>query len=247
MDYGLSWGREDTRLDTDKADGVDSFHPRAAASEGRAYATWHSAAEGVPADVALAVAGDGQTWGESPLRAPSTDLLTADARYPQLAAEGADLWLAWQDDRAGGYDIFLRRSGDGGETWAAEESRLERDFEGEGQSYDPRILAPDEGEDLLVVLWHDRRYDDEQVGFDDLFYNYSENRGETWAAFDYRIDGSSPGSAWAVDPWLGRVGDDLHFVWSDGRSGSGDVLSHVLAVGEETVPVAVPAESVDGP
>jgi hypothetical protein len=245
-DYGISWAHADTRLDTDKPAGVDSFHPRAAAADGRAYVAWHSSAEGVRADVALAVAADGRTWSETPLRAPSTEAFSADARYPQLAAEGQDVWLAWQDDRAGGYDIFLRRSADGGETWAADESRLERDFEGEAQSYDPRILAPLAGEDLLIVLWHDRRYDEEQVGFDDLFYNYSENRGETWAAFDLRIDGSTPGSAWAIDPWLGRVGDTLHFVWSDGRSGSGDVLSHVLPVGEETEPISVPAESLDG-
>jgi len=247
-DYGLSWALDDTRLDTDKPGGVDSFHPRVSAAAGRAYATWHAAADGVRADVALAVAADGRTWTETPLRAPSTEDFSADARYPQLAAQGDELWLAWQDDRAGGYDIFLRRSVDGGESWAAQESRLERDFDGEAQSYDPRILAPSgPDDDLVVVLWQDRRYDDEQVGFDDLFYNYSENRGETWAAFDYRIDGSTPGSAWAIDPWLGRRGDDLHFVWADGRSGSSDILSHVLAIGEETVQIAVPAESLDGP
>ena len=246
VDYGLSWGTEDVRLDGDKSAGVDSFFPHAVAVGGRAYVTWHAAAQGVPSDVSLAVAADGRTWTETSLRVPSTEALTADARYPSVAAEGMDVWVAWQDDRAGGYDIFVRRSMDGGESWAAEESRMERDFDGEGQSYDPRILGPGAQDDLLVVLWQDRRYDADDVGFDDLFYNYSENRGETWAAFDYRIDGSSPGSAWAVDPWLGRVEDRLHFVWADGRSGSGDILSHTLGIGEETSQLSVPAEDADG-
>ncbi len=100
-------------------------------------------------------------------------------------------------------------------------------------------------DELLRTDHQDRRYDDEDVGFDDLFYNHSENRGETWAASDYRVDGSTPGSAWVDDPWVGRVGDTLHFVWTDGRSGSGDVLSHTLAVGTETEPISVPAESLD--
>jgi hypothetical protein len=245
-DYGLSWETDDIRLDFDKPAGVDSFYPRAAAAQGRAFVTWHAAAEGVRADVSLAVALDGQVWGEQPLRVPTTEIYEANARYAQVAAEGDDLWVVWQDDRAGGYDIFQRRSTDGGWSWAAPETRLERDFDGEAQSYDPRILAPVSGQDLLVVLWQDRRYDDEDVGFDDLFYNYSDNRGETWSAFDFRIDGSTPGSAWAVEPWLGLVQDTLHFVWTDGRSGSGDILSHTLAVGQETSQIAVPAEDLDG-
>ncbi len=234
-DYGLSFGLEDVRLDTDKPDGVDSFRPRVAAADGRAYATWHAFSDGVRSDVTLAVSADGRTWPGTGLRGPSTEAFTADARYPALAADADDLWLAWQDDRAGGYDTFVRRSHDGGTSWAAEESRMERDFDGEGQSYDPRILAPPEGEDTLIVLWHDLRYDDLNVGFNDLFYNYSQNRGETWAPNDYRIDGSTPGSAWAIDPWVGRDGDDLRFVWADGRSGSSDILFHTLGVGEETV------------
>lgn len=245
-DYGLSWSIDDVRLDTDKPGGVDSFFPLTAAADGRAYVTWHSAAESVRADVALAVAPDGLTWSDVPLRAPSTETFSADARYATVSAQGSDVWVAWQDDRAGGYDIFVRRSADGGESWAAEEARLERDFDGEAQSYDPVFLPPVAGDDLIVVLWQDRRYDAADVGFNDLFYNFSQNRGETWAGFDYRIDGSTVGSAWAVDPWLGRVGDTLHFVWTDGRSGSGDILAHTLAVGEETQPISVDADDVDG-
>ncbi len=244
-DYGLSFGQEDVRLDTDKPDGVDSFRPRVAADDGRAYVTWHAFADGVRSDVTVAVSADGRTWPGTGLRGPSTEAFAADARYPTVAVSGQDLWLAWQDDRAGGYDIFVRHSVDGGVSWAMEESRMERDFDGEAQSFDPRVLPPADDEQTLVVLWHDLRYDELNVGFNDLFYNHSENRGETWSAYDRRIDGSTPGSAWAVDPWLGRDGEDLRFVWADGRSGSSDILFHTLGVGEETVTTTTlpPADS----
>lgn len=47
------------------------------------------------------------------------------ARFPRVAAEGRDVWVVWQDERAGQLprrpSVYLRHSSDGGRSWDAEQ------------------------------------------------------------------------------------------------------------------------------
>jgi hypothetical protein len=205
-------------------------------SDGYAYVAWHDTASGDGRDIYLARSTDsGGNWttGE---RVESSAAGLFDALFPTLAVSGSELHIVWQDDRSGGHDIFYRKSSDGGVNWDMEEFRLDRDASGSSHSYRPRIRRFEDGQ--MVAYWEDYRFDGEGVGFNDLFYNYSLDNGTTWSGADYRINSNRPGSAYAIDPWMGRSGEELFFVWADGRFGSSNVFFNALLVGEGSVYVA---------
>ena len=56
----------------------------------------------------------------------------------------------------------------------------------------------------------------------------------SWSDDDLRISGNEPGTSWSEDTWVGRVGDELVFLWIDGRYGSGDVFAVTLAPGDDS-------------
>ena len=119
----------------------------------------------------------------------------SDSIVPDVAVRGGRVHVAWQDDAMGGYDILVRSSQDGGLSFG-EEVRMDRDTRGEAQSYDAVIRTRD---DLVVVGWSDRRGDLENVGFNDIYYAYSEDGGLSFTGEDLRINSNAPGSAWARD------------------------------------------------
>jgi hypothetical protein len=231
-DYGHTFG-SDTRLDIGDAGTADSFVPTIAIDENAAYVAWHDTASGSGRDIYLARSSDaGATWNTG-VRVESSAAGLFDALFPALEVSGQTVHVVWQDDRSGGHDIFYRKSSDAGETWDAEEFRLDRDASGSSHSYRPKIRRFPDGH--IVTYWEDYRYDGEQVGFNDLIYNFSLDDGQTWSGSDFRINSNKPGSAYAVDPWMGRSGTELFFVWADGRYGASNVFFNALQVGEGSI------------
>jgi len=86
-----------------------------------------------------------------------TDLAptSASARFPRIAAQGQNLAVVWQDERAGQVPrrpaIYLRRSADGGASWAAEE--LVRGIAGRAER--PAVAFTPQGQP--VVVWQEIR------------------------------------------------------------------------------------------
>lgn len=238
-DGGATFGEEDTRLDGGDDEGAtNSFLPSLAMSGYHAYVVWHDERNG-ERDVFLSASTDGGTsWADEPTRVDSDAAGQSDAINPVVAAVGDRVHVAWQDDRSGGYDIYHRYSRDGGATWADDEVRMDTDAGGESQSFAPVLLA--EGETVLVG-WEDRRADGQEVGFNDLYYNYSEDAGATFSLQDLRLNSNAYGSAYAVDLGLALSDGSIVAVWADGRSGSSDIYCATRALGEESLYIA-PAE-----
>ena len=232
-DYGQTFGSSDVRLDIGDAGSADSFYPRLARDGAHVYVAWHDTASGFGRDIYVAHSADGGlTWGSAfrPETAPEGNV---DALYPSIAARGAELHVAWQDDRSGGYDIFYRKSLDGGATWEKDEIRLDRDTAGLSHSNRARLLV--HSNDTVLVVWEDHRADEDGVGFNDLYYNFSSDAGTTWSSGDFRVNGNRAGTAYAVDAWSGHSGNAGFFVWADGRFGSADIFFNALVLGESAV------------
>ncbi len=235
-DFGATFPGTDTRLDLG-ADGSDSFLPRVAMDGDVVAVAWHDTRDGAGRSVLLSTSQDaGVTWPEAPLRMDSDPAGASDSIVPDVAVRGDRVHVAWQDDAMGGYDILVRSSQDGGLSFG-EEIRMDRDTRGEAQSYDAVIRTRD---DLVVVGWSDRRGDLENVGFNDIYYAYSEDGGVSFTGEDLRINSNAPGSAWARDLNLLLRGPDVVAVWADGRNGTSDILSGRRALGEESVYVPPP-------
>jgi hypothetical protein len=243
-DGGASFGDEDARLDGGEEGGAsNSFLPSLAMAGGHAYVVWHDERNGDKRDVFLNTSSDGgESWRDEPRRVESDAEGQSDAINPVVAAVGDRVHIAWQDDRSGGYDIYHRYSRDNGGEWAGEEVRMDRDAGGESQSFEPTLFLQG---DTVLVGWEDRRADGGEVGFNDLYYNYSADGGENWNLEDLRINSNKPGSAYSLDLALGLAGGGIVAVWADGRFGSSDIFCANRALGEESRYVAPPEPEDD--
>jgi len=218
-DHGDEWA-EDIRLDEgDEPGSANSFSPALARDGDDVYVAWQDERSGSSRDVLLVHSVDGGGSWTEPVRADSDAEGMFDSINVDLAASGGRLQVVWQDDRAGGYDIFHRVFQDGDWKWG--ELRLDTDIAGGAQSYLPRLAV--DGDDVLVV-WQDYRQDSGNVGFDDLHYNYSRDRGNRWSAQDRRVNSNEPGSSYAVDANAAIIDGNYAVAWADGRFGSGDIF-----------------------
>ncbi len=105
---------------------------------------------------------------------PGRVMLIFTMASPALAVNGGLVLVAWPDARHGDPDIFLRRSADGGLSWANHQ-RVNDDPTGNGihQSL-PRLSVSPDGR--VDAVFFDRR-DDPTNTFSHLYYTFSTDRG----------------------------------------------------------------------
>ncbi|MFP5378077.1 MAG: sialidase family protein, partial [Acidimicrobiia bacterium] len=161
---------------------------------------------------------------------PTRRFLVFLPEFPSLAA-GPDgvLYAAWADGRNGDEDVFLRRSDDGGRSWAGP-VRVNDNAVGDGTSqYLPRVAVAPGGR--VDVLYLDRRRDPDDV-MTEARLATSDDGGARFdgvvvssRAFDSRV-GPLIDPAIPIDfgSRLGLVSDDggLVAAWTDTRLGTED-------------------------
>lgn len=110
---------------------------------------------------------------------PERVLLIYTMPPPSLAVDPTGrIYAAWHDARNGDWDVFLRRSTDGGATWSSV-LRLNDDPRDDGRNqYLPRLgVAPD---GRLDAVFYDRRNDPANVR-NDVYFTSSSDGGATFA------------------------------------------------------------------
>jgi hypothetical protein len=144
-----------------------------AAAGDHVFVAWEDLGAG-ERDIRLARSADGgATWSEG--EAVETDEAGRAASYhPQVAAwPDGGLLVSWWDERDGLADLYVRRSPDGGRTWAGPEIRLDPGAPGETASNGASVSVV---EDRVVIAW--------QEGSDGtsarLVWRASGDRGATW-------------------------------------------------------------------
>jgi hypothetical protein len=172
--------------------------------------------------------------------APQT--LTPDseqARFPKVAARGSNVWVVWQDERAGEQPhrpaVYLRHSGDAGVSW--EPAVAVRSVDGRAEH--PAVAATPAG--LPLVVWQEigagKPFDilAQVVGADTEPFNVS-GVGKSFQAAD-AIDTRSaryPASVW---PSV-SVADDgrMAIAWQDDRTDQDPLWTGGLNYGKGTDP-----------
>ncbi len=145
------------------------------------------------------------------------------SEVPVVARSGDDIHVVWTDSRTtspdehyiDAYEIYYRRSNDGGATWS-EEIRL---TDAPKWSADPSISVL--GSDVYV-FWPDRR-DMPGSGREDdreIYYKYSNDGGVTWSD-DMRLTNSIGESGLAA---VAQSKSSLHVLWEDTRSGRSEIF-----------------------
>ena len=135
-----------------------------------------------------------------------------------VATSGLFVHVVWQDTRDGIYEIFYKRSTDGGLSWEAD-TRLTRLADLASASELPSVAVSGS---VVFVVWNDY-----QDGNWELYYKRSTDAGSSWEAdtrltkeIHKRITNDTPHSKF---PSVAVSGKDVHVVWRDDRFGNYEI------------------------
>lgn len=124
-----------------------------------------------------------------------------------IASSGSSIHVIWQDNRGGNWEIYYRRSTNGGTTWENER----RFTNNTGASYDPSISVS--GSNVHVV-WYDNHQ-----GVPDIYYRRSTDGGNNFQS-EVRISNNA-GNSWR--PVIFSSGSLVHITWTDERDGNKEI------------------------
>jgi hypothetical protein len=141
-------------------------------------------------------------WSDD-IRLTDAPLISAN---PSIAVDGNNLYVVWQDARNNesydDYEIYFKKSTDNGKTWS-EEMRLSN---GPHYSDYPKVAV--NGNNIHVIWTDDRNLD----GFD-IYYNRSNDGGETWLGEERICPATASGSPGYLD--IAVNGSNVHVVYGD--------------------------------
>ncbi|NOS86583.1 MAG: hypothetical protein HOP31_15720, partial [Ignavibacteria bacterium] len=132
---------------------------------------------------------------------------------PSVVVSGPDVHLVWEDDRDGNFEIYYKRSVNGGFSWTSD-TRL---TVAAGESKSATITAAGS---IVHMAWHDVR-----DGNFEIYYKASGDGGVNWSP-DIRITNDVMVSSW---PDIFVLGPYVHLTWSDTRSGGYEIY-HKLSL-----------------
>jgi len=138
------------------------------------------------------------TWASSSSADPAIAVVSPD-----------NLQVVWEDYSSDDWELYHRRSTDGGVTWTSRQ----RLTWGAGISLLPVLAVDSSG--VIHLVWQDDR-----SGSNEIYYKQSNDEGATWTTSKRLTwnSGNSHSTALAVDS-----SDNLHLVWSDDSPGSVEI------------------------
>jgi hypothetical protein len=131
---------------------------------------------------------------------------TGFSEHPQIVTtqDGQTIHVVWQDYRDGNYEIYYKRSTDGGVNWGSD-TRLTN---ATGNSRWPSLAISGT---TIHLTWTDNR-----TGTEFIYYKKSTNNGINWTSDVSVVDQMSAVSSIA----LSNNGQLVHLVWMDYRHGT---------------------------
>jgi hypothetical protein len=198
-DGGVSWGA-DTRLTNNTA---VSEYPSVAVSGSVVHVVWDENRDGNDEIYYKRSTDDGFSWGADTRLTNNT----AQSWSPSVAVSGSVVHVVWSDNRDGNYEIYYKRSTDGGVSWGAD-TRLTINT---ASSVFPFVSVSGS---VVHVVWRDNR-----DGNDEIYYKRSTDGGVSWGA-DTRLRINT------ADSWYPSVavsGPVVHVVWHDWRDGNEEI------------------------
>ncbi len=134
-----------------------------------------------------------------------------------LAANGDTVHAVWDDQRDGNFELFYKRSTNGGVSWG-EDTQLTNTV----YSYDPCVAVSGS---VVHIVWQEER-----DGYYEIYYKRSTNGGESWES-DIRLT-TNTSDSW--NPSVAISGSVVRVVWEDERQGNSEIYYKVSTNGGET-------------
>ncbi|MBD3285302.1 hypothetical protein GF359_02710, partial [candidate division WOR-3 bacterium] len=187
-DGGASWD-SDTRLTNDDSTSND---PSIAISGSTVHVVWDDKRDGNRELYYKRSADGGANWGADVSLTAEDD---STSTKPIVAVSNDTVHVVWYDKRDGSFNIFYKRSTDGGTTWGAD-TPLTDEY---ASSAHPSIAVS--GQNVHVV------WDDERGERDEIYYIHSADGGATWGT-ETPLTADDDSSS--VYPSVAVSGDTVH-------------------------------------
>jgi len=200
-DNGATW-KDSKQLTTSGT----SMNLAIAASGSSVYVAWFEGDTGNNEIYFKRSTDSGATW-KAAKRLTSN---SGDSRYPAIAASGSNVYVAWEDDSPGDFEIHFRRSADNGATWLTAK-KLTNNL---GSSTSPAIAASGSN---VCVTWQDMNPGNEEV-----YFRRSADNGATWLTAK-RLTNNLAVSG---NPDMAASGSNVQVIWQDDRLGAEDDEIH---------------------
>ena len=127
---------------------------------------------------------------------------------PQIATDKDNIYIVWDDDTPGNFDIFFSFSNNNGLTF----SQPDNISNNAGVSAGPQIATD---KDNIYIVW-----DDDTPGNFDIFFSFSNNNGLTFS----QPDNISNNNGLSVNPQIATDKDNIYIVWQDDTPGNNDIF-----------------------
>jgi hypothetical protein len=199
-DAGISWGA-DTRLTNNSA---DSERPSVAVSGQVVHVVWHDFRDGGASEIYYKRSTNaGVNWGGDTRLTNNP----AASGYPSITVSGSIVHIVWKDTRDENYEVYYKRSIDGGVNWGAD-TRLTNNT---AESWFPSVAVS--GSNVYVV------WTDSLDGNYEIYNKRSLNDGISWGG-DTRLTNNP---AESLFPSVSVSGPVVHVVWYDDRDGNDEI------------------------
>ncbi|MHC4517824.1 MAG: putative Ig domain-containing protein [Planctomycetota bacterium] len=217
--------------DNSPSTGHKSRPVTASNAAGDIWTVWHAGAPGAR-DIYVA----NLAAGTSAFRVPVSVVTgAADQCNPRLAVSGdGQIYVVWQDNQRGNWDIFLSTSSDG-TTW----SRPVQLTDSDGHEIHPAIALDSQSPYRVYVVWQDDRN-----GNADIYTAYSTN-----VFADGTVARATTDAADQIDPDIAVDGSGMAcLVWADLRNGQADIYGATLVDSiSANVPIVTTASAQGSP
>jgi len=199
-DGGLTWSA-DTRLTNNTS---TSDFSSIAVSGTHVHVVWQDFRDGNSEIYYKRSTNAGVSWGTD------TRLTNAiyTSKFPAIAVSGTHVHVVWQDSRDNNYEIYYKRSTDGGLNWGTD-TRLTNNIY---QSNPPSLAVSGA---FIHIVWSDFR-----DGLQKIYYKRSTDEGTTWDA-DTRLTNYP---AISNEPSIAVSELCVHIVWNDTRDGNEEIF-----------------------
>jgi hypothetical protein len=124
---------------------------------------------------------------------------------------GSNVYIVWQDDTPGDFDIFFRVSTNNGSTFASTKNLSNND----GDSRNAQISSVS---DAVRIVWEDTTTT--TAGDSDIFFKASGNEGATFGSTK-NLSNNDGGSLF---PQIISSGGNIYVVWQDHTPGNSDIF-----------------------
>jgi hypothetical protein len=124
-----------------------------------------------------------------------------------IASSGNIVHVLWHDNRDGNYEIYYKRSTNGGISWATD-TRFTNDT---AVSENPSVTLSGS---VVHAVWQDNR-----DGNTEIYYKHSTDDGASWESEERLTNDFS----FSLAPSVSVFGSVVHVVWQEGRDGNGEI------------------------